>query len=357
MELNNAPGDNKYGRRRFLGGAGVAALSVGAAQLGLIGPAFAQGAGTETKGLPVLGAGALKRFGPSKQIDAGVLNVGYVDVGPVDGPAVLLLHGFPYDIHTFVEVAPLLASQGYRAIVPYIRGHGTTNFLSPTTPRNVDQAAMALDTIALMDALHIDSAILAGFDLGTRTANIIAALWPERVKAQVAVTGYLITNLVAQTQPVAPNVEFAFWYQYYFSTERGVLGLMENGAAIGELIWKFNSPTWNFDQATYDRTAQAFTNPDWVNIIIGNYRWRLGLYPSEREYVAIEARLQESPKISVPTITIDGQYDPFTPPGDGALYRDHFVGKYQHRTFPVGHNVPQEAPREFTKAVVDVAHL
>jgi len=358
VELNSRAGDNnKYGRRRFLGGAGVAALSVGAAQLGLMGSAFAQDSGTGKSSLPILGGSALKSFGPVKQINAGVLNVGYVDVGPVDGPAVLLLHGFPYDIHSFVEVAPLLASQGYRAIVPYIRGHGTTNFLSSTTPRNVDQAAMALDTIALMDALHIDSAVIAGFDLGTRTGNIMAALWPERVKALVAVTGYLITNLAAQQLPAAPAVEWAFWYQYYFSTERGELGLMENGAAIGELIWKFNSPTWNFDQATYDRTAQAFANLDWVNIIIGNYRWRLGLYPSEREYVAIEARLQESPKISVPTITIDGQYDPFTPPGDGALYRDHFVGKYQHRTFPVGHNVPQEAPREFTKAVVDVAHL
>ena len=205
-----------------------------------------------------------------------------------------------------------------------------------------------------MDALRVERAILAGYDWGSRTGDIIAALWPERCKALVSVSGYLITNLAANKLPLPPTAENAWWYQYYFATERGVLGLTEYRAELGEFIWKFNSPTWNFSQQTYDKTAAAFNNPDYVAIVIGNYRWRLGLAPGEAEYASIEAKLQQAPVISVPTITIDGQHDPFTPAGNGAAYRDHFTGKYEHRVFPVGHNVPQEAPQEFAQAVMDV---
>ncbi|WP_250037805.1 alpha/beta fold hydrolase [Paractinoplanes maris] len=292
-----------------------------------------------------------------KHINAGVLNVGYVELGRSTGRPVVLLHGFPYDIHSFEEVAPLLASRGYRVIVPYFRGHGTTTFRSPSTPRNVDQAAFALDTLALMDALGIKRALLAGYDWGSRTADIIAALWPERVKALVSVTGYLITNLEANKAPLPPAAENAWWYQYYFSTERGRLGFQRYYRELGEFIWRFNSPTWKFDQQTYARTAAAFTNPDYVPIVIGNYRWRLSLAPAEPEYAPIESRLQQAPTIGVPTVTIDGRHDPFTPAGDGSAYRDHFTGKYRHRTFDVGHNVPQEAPREFAQAVVDADRL
>jgi pimeloyl-ACP methyl ester carboxylesterase len=254
-------------------------------------------------------------------------------------------------------VAPLLAAEGYRVIVPYFRGYGSTSFLSPATPRNVDQAAFALDILALMDALRIESALLAGYDWGSRTGDIIAALWPKRCKALVSVSGYLITNLAANKLPLPPAAENDWWYQYYFDTERGVLGLEQYRSELGEFIWKFNSPTWKFSSETYARTAAAFTNPDYVAIVIGNYRWRQSLAPSEPEYASIEKRLQQAPTIAVPTITIDGEYDPFTPAGDGAAYRAHFTGPYEHRVFPVGHNVPQEAPREFAQAVVDVHHF
>lgn len=297
------------------------------------------------------------QFGPVRQVTAGVLSTGYVEAGPADGPAVILMHGFPYDIHSYVEVAPLLAAQGYRVIVPYFRGHGSTTFLSPATPRDVDQAAFALDILALMDALLIREAILAGYDWGSRTGDIIAALWPQRCKALVSVTGYLITNVAANRKPLLPSEENDWWYQYYFSTERGVLGLTEYRYEFGEFVWKFNSPTWNFSTATYDATAAAFDNPDYVPIVIGNYRWRLGLYPAEAEYAAIEKRLQQAPDIAVPTITIDGEYDPFTPAGNGSAYRAKFTGKYDHRVFDVGHNVPQEDPRGFAQAVIDASHL
>ncbi|MFF0269697.1 alpha/beta fold hydrolase [Kribbella sp. NPDC004536] len=294
-------------------------------------------------------------FGPVRQIDAGVLNVGYVELGPSNGTPVLLLHGFPYDIHSYEQVAPLLARRGYRVVVPYFRGHGSTTFRSSDTPRNVDQAAFALDIVALMDALKIHRAVLAGYDWGSRTADIIAALWPERVQALVSVTGYLITNLEFNKKPLPPGAENAWWYQYYFATERGVQGLHQYKREIGEFIWKFNSPTWKYTAETYARTAAAFDNPDYEAIVIGNYRWRQSLIPAEPEYAALEDVLQKAPKIAVPTITIDGKYDPFTPAGDGSSYRDHFVGRYQHRTFDVGHNVPQEAPREFAQAVVDAS--
>jgi pimeloyl-ACP methyl ester carboxylesterase len=359
MDTNDVPGGINPGRRRFLGGAGVAALAVGATQLGMVGSAKAQtSAAVKTSALTSVGLGtASTAFGPVKQIDAGVLNVGYVEAGPANGRPVILLHGFPYDIHSYIEVAPLLAAKGYRVIVPYFRGHGTTTFLSASTPRNVDQAAFAVDIIALMDALKIDRAILAGYDWGSRTADIIAVLWPERVKALVSVSGYLITNLATQREPLEPKSENDWWYQYYFDTERGELGLTKYRYELGLFVWTFNSPYWKFSTETYAQTAAAFNNPDYVSIVIGNYRWRQSLYPAEPEYAALENKLQMSPTIGVPTITIDGKSDPFTAPGDGDAYRTKFTGRYQHRVFDVGHNVPQEAPGPFAQAVIDADHL
>jgi pimeloyl-ACP methyl ester carboxylesterase len=325
---------NHPSRRRILQAGGAAALAAGLPR-----------PGTRTN------------FGPVRQLPAGVLDHGYVEMGPARGTPVILMHGFPYDIHSFEEVAPLLAARGHRVIVPYFRGYGSTTFRSASTPRNVDQAAFALDILALMDALKIQRAILAGYDWGSRTGDIIAALWPERVRALVSVTGYLITNLEANLAPLPPAAENAWWYQYYFVTDRGAKGLHQYKHELGEFIWKFNSPTWRFDTATYDRTAAAFENPDFETIVLGNYRWRQSLAPAEPEYAAIGAKLQNAPTIAVPTITIDGKYDPFTPAGDGSAYRAHFTGKYQHRTFDVGHNVPQEAPRDFARAVMDADHL
>jgi len=357
VDTSNGPREKSHGRRRFLGTAGAAALVAGAAQLGMIGSAKAQTTGTSSAGLAAAGAGTSYSFGPLKQINAGVLNVGYVETGPANGRPVILLHGFPYDIHSFVEVAPLLAAQGYRVIVPYMRGHGTTTFLSQSTPRDAQQSVMALDVLALMDALKISKALLVGYDLGSRSADIIAALWPQRCKALVSTTGYLITNPVDNLEPAKPSLEWAFWYQYYFSTERGVKGLKEYRHDLNELIWKFNSPTWKFSQATYNTTAVAFNNPDYVDIIIDNYRWRLDLVPGDPKYAAIEKKLDAAPTIAVPTVTVDGKYDPFTPPGDGAAYRAHFTGKYAHHTLPVGHNVPQEDPKGFTRAVIQADRL
>jgi pimeloyl-ACP methyl ester carboxylesterase len=362
VDTSETHGEINHNRRRFLGTAGAATLAAGALQFGLIGSANAQTSKAQVgaagaAGLAATRAGTAASFGPVKQINAGVLNVGYVEAGPADGPPVILMHGFPYDIHSYVDVAPLLADQGYRVIVPYFRGYGTTTFLSAATPRNVDQVAFALDILALMDALHIETATLAGYDWGSRTGDIIAALWPRRVKALVSTAGYLITNLAKLKVPSPPAAEWAFWYQYYFDTERGELGLQKYRYGIGELIWKFNSPTWHFDEATYAQTADSFNNQDYVKIVIGNYRWRQSLYPSEPEYASEERRLQKSPVIAVPTITIDGKYDPFTPAGNGSAYRAQFSGKYDHRTFGVGHNVPQEAPHAFAKAVVDADHL
>jgi len=344
-------------RRRFLRSAGLAIGAVGTGSLVMAGSAQAQTRSTQEEGSGRTGRPATASFGPVKQIEAGVLNVGYVEAGPADGRPVILMHGFPYDIHSYVEVAPLLATAGYRVIVPYFRGYGTTSFLSPATPRNVDQVAFALDILDLMDALKIESALLAGYDWGSRTGDIIAALWPKRCKALVSVSGYLITNLAANKLPLPPAAENDWWYQYYFDTERGVLGLKKYRYELGEFIWKFNSPTWKFSTETYAKTAASFNNPDYVAIVIGNYRWRQSLAPSEPEYATFESRLQQAPAIAVPTITIDGEYDPFTPAGDGAAYRAHFTGKYEHRVFRVGHNVPQEAPREFARAVIDVDHF
>jgi pimeloyl-ACP methyl ester carboxylesterase len=307
---------------------------------------------------PVAEPGTHTSLGPLKQIRAGELNMGYAQAGPAHGPAVVLLHGWPYDIHSYVDVAPRLAAAGYRVIVPYLRGHGTTRFRSDKTFRNAQQSVIALDIIALMDALKIEKAILAGFDWGARTADIIAVLWPERCKALVSVSGYLITNRERNKTPLPPQAEWAWWYQYYFATERGRLGLAQYKHDFAKLIWKNVSPSWHFDDATFDRTATAFDNPDWVPIVIHNYRWRLSLAEGDPRFDRLEKRLAESPAISLPTITLDGELDPFTPPGNGASYRGHFTGAYDHRTLKgIGHNLPQEAPDAFAEAVVDVNAL
>lgn len=300
-------------------------------------------------------AGTTTSFAPLKQINAGVLDVGYAEDGPSDGPVVMLLHGWPYDIHSFLDAAPLLASAGYRVIVPYLRGYGTTRFLSSESVRNGQQSVVAVDIIALMDALQIGQAILAGFDWGARTANIIAALWPERCKAMVSVSGYLIGSLEANKRPLLPQAELAWWYQYYFATERGKLGYEQYRHDFNKLIWQIASPKWDFDEATFERTAAAFDNPDHVSIVIHNYRWRLGLAEGEPQYDDLEKRLAEGPVIAVPTITLEGDANG-APHPDSSSYDKKFSGKHEHRiiTGGVGHNLPQEAPQAFAQAVVDV---
>ena len=294
-------------------------------------------------------------FGSLKQIDAGVLNVGYAEAGPTDGPAVILLHGWPYDIHSYVDVTPLLEEAGYRAIVPYLRGYGTTRFLSSETFRNGQQSVLALDIIALMDALTIERAILAGYDWGARTANVIAALWPERCKALVSVSGYLIGSPEANRMPLPPKAELQWWYQYYFATERGRVGYGEYRRDFAELIWRIASPKWDFDDATFDRSAASFENPDHVEIVIHNYRWRLGLAEGDPQYDDLEKRLAEAPVITVPTITLEGDANG-APHPEASSYAKKFSGKYAHRIIEggVGHNLPQEAPQAFAQAVVEV---
>jgi pimeloyl-ACP methyl ester carboxylesterase len=290
-------------------------------------------------------------FASLKQIDAGVLNVGYAEDGPADGPPVILLHGWPYDIHSYVDVAPMLAERGYRVLVPYLRGYGSTRFRSADTFRNGQQAALATDVIAFMDALDIPRAVIAGFDWGARTADIVAALWPDRVKALVPVSGYLIVNLVANQRPLSPQAEHGWWYQYYFATQRGVDGYRQNTHDFNKLIWQEASPTWKFDDATYDRSAASFTNPDHVDIVIHNYRWRLSLAPGEPQYDDLDRKLATNPPITVPTITIGSDFD--GPNKDGASYRKMFTGPYSHRVLDgIGHNVPQEAPQQFVDAIV-----
>jgi pimeloyl-ACP methyl ester carboxylesterase len=330
-------------RRRFL--VSAAAVAVAAAPLGAIQARGAQSASTNT-------------FGELKQIDADVLNIGYAELGPPQGVAVVLLHGWPYDIHSYVDVAPLLASAGYRVIVPYLRGYGTTHFLSNDTPRNGQQAALAADTIALMDALAIDKAIVAGFDWGARTANIVSALWPDRCKGTVSVSGYLIGSREANRSPLPPQAELDWWYQYYFATERGRAGYDKYRHDFAKLIWRTASPQWRFDDATFDRTAKAFDNSDHVSLVIHNYRWRLGLADGESKYDELETRLAAGPVIAVPTITLEGDANG-APHPDPASYAKKFAGTYAHRllTGGVGHNLPQEAPQAFARAVIDVDAL
>jgi pimeloyl-ACP methyl ester carboxylesterase len=294
-------------------------------------------------------------FDPLKQIDAGLLSVGYAEAGPPGSPAVILLHGWPYDIHSYVAVTPLLASAGYRVIVPYLRGYGTTRFLSAATLRNGQQSALAVDVIALMDALAIQEAVIAGFDWGARTANVVAALWPERCRAIVSVSGYLIGSQKANQAPLPPAAELQWWYQYYFATERGRAGYGRYRNDFAKLIWRTASPKWNFDDATFERTAQSFHNPDHVEIVIHNYRWRLGLAEGEPEYDDLERRLAEGPVITVPAITLEGDANG-APHPDPVSYAEKFTGKYRHRLIAggVGHNLPQEAPQAFAEAVVEV---
>ncbi|WOD19083.1 alpha/beta fold hydrolase [Paraburkholderia kirstenboschensis] len=330
-------------RRRRLLGTTVAGISL--MELGLSGLAHAQSNGTKS------GTGATS-FENLRQINAGTLNVGYAEAGPQNGPVVILLHGWPYDIYSYVEVAPLLAAAGYRVIVPYLRGYGSTRILSADTPRNGQQAVIAVDVINLMDALKIDKAIFGGFDWGARTVNIIAALWPERCKAMVSVSGYLIGSQEANKAPLPPKAELAWWYQFYFATERGVAGYDANRHDFNKLIWHTASPKWNFDDATYERSAASFVNPDHVAIVIHNYRWRLGLVSGEAKYDDLEKRLAMGPTISVPTITMEGDANG-APHPEPSAYAKKFTGKYAHRNIGggVGHNLPQEAPKAFADAV------
>lgn len=294
-------------------------------------------------------------LGPIKRINAGVLSIGYAETGPSHGRAVILLHGWPYDIHSFVDVAPLVASAGYRVIVPYLRGYGATHFLSSETPRNGQQSVLGVDLVALMDALKIDKAILAGYDWGGRSADIVAALWPERCKALVSGNGYLVGSQQAGKQPLLPEAEYGWWFQYYFATERGQAGYARYRRDFAKLMWKLTSPKWNFDDATFDRSAAAFDNPDHVAIVIHNYRWRLGLAEGERKYDGLENRLAQGPIITVPTITLEGD-DNGAPHPDAASYADKFSGRYEHRVIKggVGHNLPQEAPQAFAEAIFNV---
>ncbi|OCS49690.1 alpha/beta fold hydrolase [Ralstonia pickettii] len=340
-------------RRRLLGTtiASIGVLDLGLAELVQAQPAPSSSAST-------LLSGQANPFGTLQQIDAGVLNIGYADLGPKNGPVMILLHGWPYDIYSYAEVAPALAAAGYRVLVPYLRGYGTTRIRSADTPRNGQQAALAADIIAFMDALKIKQAHFGGYDWGARTADIIAALWPERCKTLVSVSGYLIGSQEANRKPLPPAAEFAWWYQFYFTTERGAQGYAANCKEFNRLIWKLASPTWKFDEATYDRSATAFDNPDHVDIVIHNYRWRLGLVPGEAKYDALEQRLATGPAITVPTITIEGDANG-APHPEPSAYAKKFTGKYQHRNIGggIGHNLPQEAPTAFVQAMLDVVHL
>ena len=341
-----------HNRRRFFG---IAATVLAGAPIGVAGITSASTTTTPASAQTKINPPRNTSFADLKQINAGVLNVGYAEAGRADGPVVILLHGWPYDIYSFVDVAPLLASAGYRVIVPYLRGYGTTKFLESETARNGQQSALATDIVALMDALKIEKAVLGGYDWGARTANIIAALWPERCKAMVSVSGYLIGSQAANEKPLPPKAELAWWYQFYFATERGRLGYEQNRHDFAKLIWQLASPKWNFDDATFDRTAASFDNPDHVSIVIHNYRWRLGLADGEQKFDDFEKRLAASPVITVPTITLEGDANG-APHPDAASYARKFSGKYEHRVIEggIGHNPPQEAPQAFAKAVIDV---
>src|SRR5262245_34101125 len=345
--------DLSLGRRRFLAGM---ATAVAASRLGVMDFAHGEPVAAAANPARTTGAGGGGSFGPLKQIEAGVLSVGYAEAGPASGPVVILLHGWPYDIHSFVQVAPLLASAGYRVIVPHLRGYGSTRFLSNETFRNGQPSAMASDVIALMDALQIRQATLGGFDWGARTADIVAALWPERCKALVAVSGYLIGNQQAGKVPLPPKAELQWWYQFYFATDRGRAGYEKYRDDFAKLIWQIASPKWHFDDATFARSAAAFANPDHVGIVIHNYRWRLGLADGESRYADLEKRLAEAPIITVPTITLEGD-DNGAPHPEPSAYAKKFSGRYEHRLIRggIGHNLPQDAPKALADAVLDLA--
>jgi pimeloyl-ACP methyl ester carboxylesterase len=345
--------DTTFDRRHFLAGMVTA---VAASQLGVMGFAGGDVRAAAAVPPPSKTDASNASIGALKQVDAGVLNVGYAETGPSNGPVVILLHGWPYDIHSFVDVAPLLVAAGYRVIVPHLRGYGTTHFLSNETFRNGQPAALATDVIALMDALQIRQATLAGFDWGARTAAIVAALWPERCRALVAVSGYLIGNQEAGKAPLPPKAELQWWYQFYFATERGRAGYEKYRDDFAKLIWQLASPKWNFEDATFARSARSLANPDHVGIVVHNYRWRLGLAEGEPNYVSLETRLAESPVITVPTITLEGDANG-APHPDPSSYAKKFSGPYAHRLISggIGHNLPQEAPKAFAEAVLEVA--
>jgi pimeloyl-ACP methyl ester carboxylesterase len=341
-------------RRSFLIATGAGAATIVTTKLAMLGAASAQPA--KATALAKIKPGANTSFALLKQIEAGALNVGYAEAGPVNGSPVILLHGWPYDIHTYVDVAPALASAGFRVIVPYLRGHGTTRFLNSETPRNAQPSAIAVDIINLMDALKIRQAVIGGCDWGARTANILAALWPERCKAMVSVSGYLIGSQQLGGMPLPPSAELQWWYQFYFATERGRLGYEKNRRAFSRLIWQTASPKWAFDNTTFDRTAAALDNPDHVDIVIHNYRWRLGLAQGEPQFDELERRLAEFPVITVPSITLESDANG-APHPDPSSYAGKFSGRYEHRTVTggIGHNLPQEAPEAFAEAILDVA--
>jgi pimeloyl-ACP methyl ester carboxylesterase len=345
-EETELEGINRH-RRRFIGST---AMTIVAGQFGMIGSADAQ----SSKINPIK-PGTNKSFSSLKQIDAGLLNVGYAEAGPANGSPVILLHGWPYDIYSFVDVAPLLASAGYRVYVPYLRGYGSTRFLSNEAFRNGQPSAVAVDIIAFMDAVKIERATIAGFDWGARTVNIMAALWPERCKATVSVSGYLIGSQEAGKIPLPPKAEFQWWYQFYLATERGRAGYDKYRHDFAKLIWQLASPKWNFDDATFNRSAASFDNPDHVAIVIHNYRWRLALADGEPKYADLDKRLAAGPVITVPTITMEGDANG-APHPDPSAYAKKFSGKYSHRLIEggIGHNLPQEAPQAFAQAVVDV---
>jgi pimeloyl-ACP methyl ester carboxylesterase len=343
--MNN---DRKPVRLRFI------ALSVlAAARFAMPGLVHAEPAAAAPQAQP-----QPRTFASIRHIDAGDLNIGYVDEGPADGPVVILLHGWPYDIHSYIDVVPMLTRAGYRVLVPYLRGYGSTRFRDPDAVRNGEPAALASDVVAFMDALKVDKAILAGYDWGARNADIVAALWPERVKGLVSVSGYLIGSQEAGKQPLPPKAELQWWYQYYFATERGRQGYARHTHDFAKLIWQTASPQWHFDDRTFERSAAALDNPDQVAITVHNYRWRLGLEQGEAKYAQLEARLAQSPAITVPTITLEGDANG-APHPEPAAYAKRFTGKYRHELVKggVGHNLPQEAPRAFADAVIDVDHL
>jgi pimeloyl-ACP methyl ester carboxylesterase len=339
-------------RRRLLG---LAAATIAAARFGFVGTANAQAQARPAQ-IPALKPGTNTSLRPLKQIDAGMLNVGYAEAGPAGGPVAILLHGWPYDIHSYADVAPLLAAAGYRVIIPYLRGYGTTRFLSTEAIRSGQPVAVAADIVALMDALKIEKATLGGYDWGARTANIMAALWPDRVKAMVSVSGYLIGSQEAGRMPLPPKAELEWWYQFYFATERGRAGYEKYRRDFARLIWQIASPQWHFDDATFERSAAAFDNPDHVDIVIHNYRWRLSLADGERKFDDFEKLLAQAPVISVPTITMEGDANG-APHPDASAYAKKFSGRYEHRLLKggIGHNLPQEAPQAFAQAIVDIA--
>jgi pimeloyl-ACP methyl ester carboxylesterase len=337
-------------RRGFLG---TAAMAVVATNFGMIGSANAQ---TKPAALPAIKSGAHTSFGPLKRVTAGVLSIAYAEAGPAGGPPVLLLHGWPYDIHSFVDVAPLLANAGYRVLIPYLRGYGETRFLSSDTPRNAQPAAVAADAINFLDALGIQKVLVAGFDWGSRTANLMAFLWPERCKGLVAVSGYVVGSQAAWANPLPPSAESPWWYAFYFATERGAAGYAKYTRDFNRVIWQLASPRWAFDDATFERTAKAFENPDFVHISLHNYRWYMRLEQGESKYDELEARIATFPTISMPTITLEGDANG-APHADPSVYAKKYVGKYEHRNIAggIGHNLPREAPEAFAQAVIDVA--